>query len=208
MEQILTSNLAVYAVPEGSGHSTRCLCRTRSASPDVGRCLLVLATRDHDDLRLCRFLFSLSPAFGHTRGVAIRRNLHFVAEVQGRSAVTAVQDHPHPDTLRHVAEQNAVKLVIGDLTRLLEVARYQCLVLAIRLISFQVLLLASMATVVQEQLITIRRTLAQPLERFHDVGLGGHHVGLVISQLTDHRILEAEGVLEDIFHCVRIVDAA
>mmetsp|Transcript_15461 Transcript_15461/g.46408 ORF Transcript_15461/g.46408 Transcript_15461/m.46408 type:complete len:211 (+) Transcript_15461:1157-1789(+) len=91
---------------------------------------------------------------------------------------------------------------------MLEVARDERLVLAALLVAVLVLLLATVAAVVEEELVLGAGAVCKPAHRRQHVGLRRHHVCAVVAEAADLRVLEAEGILEDAYDGVRVVDAA
>mmetsp|Transcript_25687 Transcript_25687/g.73327 ORF Transcript_25687/g.73327 Transcript_25687/m.73327 type:complete len:287 (-) Transcript_25687:173-1033(-) len=135
-------------------------------------------------------------------------DLQLVRQVQSRAAVATIQDDPHAHTLGQRLDDAGVQLVVGDLSRLLEVARDQRVVHTGRLVAVRVLDLSAMAAVVEEQLIPCDRLGSEPCQGRQDIFLGGHHVRAVVAEPADLIVLESEGVLQDADDGLRIVDAA
>mmetsp|Transcript_52059 Transcript_52059/g.151567 ORF Transcript_52059/g.151567 Transcript_52059/m.151567 type:complete len:206 (+) Transcript_52059:479-1096(+) len=194
---------------EGRRQGSRGLrCAQRTGRHIRGR-LRVLATGDHDDLGLGfrrAATHPLPPLHAHGLAICAERDCEW--QVEGSSAVAAIEHHPQPRALRQRLHDTLVELVVRDLPHGLEVARDEGVVVTAFFVPAPVLLPTAVAAVVKEEFVAGHGAAGQPMQRSQNVRLSGHHVRAVIPQAADLIVVEAEHGLQNADHCLRVVDAA
>lgn len=105
---------------------------------------------------------------------------------------------------------DAVHLIIHDVPSMTEVHRIDRLVVTITLITIQILGLATVPGIMEEQRIVRLSILHEPMHGSQDVLLGGLTLGVLLVVHQSHHVARvvAESLLQEPRHVLDIVDAA
>lgn len=133
-----------------------------------------------------------------------------VGQVEGGAGVTGVEDGCEADAGLEGLDHDAVHFVVGDVAALAKVDGVDDLVVAVGLVAVEVLGLAAVARVVEEERVVGPGVLDEPVHGAQDVLLGGlgHGVLLIVCE-NNHVFAAVAKVLREVrCHVAHVVDAA